>query len=61
VTPTTLQTRFDLILAVIGASLVSGGLAGLLPSIPMYLSAATGSAVGGVAALDGLVRNPPTE
>lgn len=56
----TVPTRFDLILLVIGATLVGGLVTGLVSAIPLYLSSGVGSLAASVALFDGLVRNPPT-
>ena len=53
-------TRFDLILFVIGATLVGGVVAGLVSTVPIYLSSGLSSLVASVALFDGLVRHPPT-
>ncbi|SEO25791.1 hypothetical protein SAMN04487948_101378 [Halogranum amylolyticum] len=59
--PPAAPTRFDLILFVVGATLLTGGLAGVLSTIPLYAASAVSSLVASVALFDGMVRNPPTE
>lgn len=59
--PPAAPTRFDVILFVIGATLLTGGVAGMVSAVPLYLASAVSSLIASVALFEGLVRNPPTE
>ncbi|MFC6723154.1 hypothetical protein ACFQE1_01855 [Halobium palmae] len=59
--PPAAPTRFDLMLVLIGLSLLTGGVVGVLSTIPIYLSSGASSLAASVVVYEGLVRNPPTE
>lgn len=59
--PAGVPTRFDLLLFVVGASLLFGGLAWLLSPISLIPASVGSSLVAGLAMFDGLIRNPPTQ
>lgn len=52
-------SRYDLVLAVIPAAFLLSLLAGYLLSVPSRTALVAGAAVGLVAMMDGLFRNPP--
>ena len=52
-------SRYDLVLAVIPAAFLLSMLAGHLLSIPSRTALVAGAAVGLLAMMDGLFRNPP--
>jgi hypothetical protein len=58
--PAGVPTRFDLLLFVVGAALLSGGLAWVLSPISLVPASVGSSLVAGLAMFDGLIRNPPT-
>ncbi len=59
--PPVALTRFDLLLASIGASLLAGPLFAVVVGFPLYVATALGSVVASAFLFDGLVRNPPTD
>lgn len=59
--PPAAPTRFDMILFFVGATLLTGGIAGVLSTIPLYIASAVSSLIASVALFDGMVRNPPVE
>lgn len=59
--PAGVPTRFDLLLFVVGAALLSGGLAWVLSPISLIPASVGSSLVAGLAMFDGLIRNPPTD
>ncbi|WP_348607817.1 hypothetical protein [Halobaculum rarum] len=54
-------SRPDVVLAVIGASLLAAVLATTTLGVPFRLTAPAGSAAGGLAIVDSVFRNPPTD
>lgn len=58
--PAGVPTRFDLLLFVVGAALLAGGLAWVLSPISLLPASVGSSLVAGLAMFDGLIRNPPT-
>lgn len=54
-------SRPDVVLALIGASLLAAVLATTALGVPFRVTAPVGSAVGGLAIADGVFRNPPTD
>ena len=59
--PTDAPARPDVLLALIGVSLLAAILATVALGLPFQLTAPAGSAVGSVAIADGVFRNPPTD
>ncbi|GAA0207707.1 MULTISPECIES: hypothetical protein [Halobaculum] len=54
-------SRADVLLALIGVSLLAAVVATVGLGVPFRLTAPAGSAVGGLAIADGVFRNPPTD
>ncbi|MFC4357607.1 hypothetical protein ACFO0N_06540 [Halobium salinum] len=59
--PPAAPTRFDLMLVLIGLSLLTGGLVGVLSAVPVYLASGASSLAASAVVYEGTVRNPPTE
>ncbi|KTG09152.1 hypothetical protein AUR64_15260 [Haloprofundus marisrubri] len=57
----TVPTRFDLILFVMGIALLGGGALGALTVVPLSMAGGAGTLVASAAMFDGLARNPPTD
>ncbi|WP_224448856.1 hypothetical protein [Haloprofundus salilacus] len=57
----TVPSRFDLILLVMGIALFGGGALGALTVVPFSLAGGAGTAVASAAMFDGLARHPPTD
>jgi hypothetical protein len=58
--PPAAPTRFDLMLVLIGLSLIVGGLVGVLSTVPLYLTSAASSLAASAVVYEGIFRNPPT-
>lgn len=54
-------SRADVVLALIGVSLLAAVLATTALGVPFRVTAPAGSVVGGLAIADGVFRNPPTD
>jgi len=57
----TVPSRYDIVLAVIPAAFVVAVFVSVVFSVPLRAVLPAGSLVGGLALVDGLYRNPPTD